>query len=73
MRAEVDADEVYENIMEAIRKGDSRAMKLWVETVIGKADVMKASGEKDLMSMVVEKLLQHTDKREIVIDINANP
>lgn len=68
-RAEADFDEVYASIMESVNKGDVRAMKLWVETVIGKPGEMRPTGGADIMEKIFEAMLTHRESavRQVVV------
>lgn len=67
--ADEDFDEVYRALMDAIRDGDVRAMKLWMESVIGRAPEMKPVTENSLMEKMFDFITKGGNtERRVTID-----
>jgi hypothetical protein len=67
---EQDFPTVYAALMDAVNDGDVRAIKLWMEMVIGRADIMKATSDTSVMEKLVDALVasKQSTVREVIIE-----
>jgi len=67
---EKDFPVVYSALMDAVNDGDVRAIKLWMEMVIGRADIMKATSDTSIVEKLIDMLsaTKQNTIREVIIE-----